>query len=568
MLKNKVIVSLVLCFLWVVSGYAQTAKMPTVMNHYQEDRRLLQSFYTVSSAPETSRRLKALASDYLKKIEAEDFNRLNSGDRVDYLLFKRDLQESIFKLNKNEKQYEAIKYLFPFADELYAQEKLSRRGSTVDAQQTAAQLNAINKRLADLLKNSSSSPKLDAAAAGYAREIGQDLRRAARKSFTFYNQYDPMYSWWVPPTYQKTDSLLNRYIRAVASNTSSVTTNGNEDPTLVGNPVGRAEIIRKLNQEMIAYTPEELIELANQELAWCDKEMLAATKEMGLGTDWKAAMEKVKNTYVAPGKQPELIVKLYNDAIDFIKARDLITIPALAEETWGMIMMTPERQLVNPFFTGGDEISISYPTANMPYEDKMMSMRGNNPYFSRGTVQHELIPGHNLEYFMTKRYNSHRNFDTPFWMEGWALYWEFLLYDMGFAKTPEERIGMLFWRKHRCARIIFSLNYQLGKWTPKQAIDFLVDRVGHERANAEGEVRRSIAPWTDPLYQVGYMIGGLQFWALKKELVDTKKMTYKQFHDAVMQENCMPVALVREILNKHNIAKDFQSNWKFYDFKK
>ena len=120
-----------------------------------------------------------------------------------------------------------------------------------------------------------------------------------------------------------------------------------------------------------------------------------------------------------------------------------------------------------------------------------MSMRGNNPYFSRPTVPHELVPGHHLQYYMSSRYKSYRSeFRTPFWTEGWALYWELLLYDKGFAKTPEERIRMLFWRMHRCARIIFSLNYHLGKWTPQECIDFLVDRVGHERANAEGEVRR------------------------------------------------------------------------------
>ncbi|MFX8937956.1 DUF885 family protein, partial [Acinetobacter baumannii] len=89
------------------------------------------------------------------------------------------------------------------------------------------------------------------------------------------------------------------------------------------------------------------------------------------------------------------------------------------------------------------------------------------------------------------RFKPYRNFNTPFWTEGWSLYWEFLLWDNQFPRNAEDKIGMLFWRMHRCARIIFSLNYHLGNWTPQQCIDFLVDRVGHERANAEGEVRRS-----------------------------------------------------------------------------
>ena len=117
---------------------------------------------------------------------------------------------------------------------------------------------------------------------------------------------------------------------------------------------------------------------------------------------------------------------------------------------------------------------------------------------------------------------------------------EMLLWNESFPQSPEDRIGMLFWRMHRCARITFSLNYHMGKWSPQQCIDFLIDRVGHERANAEGEVRRSFVGGYNPLYQVGYMIGGLQVMALKNEIVNSKKMSLKEFHDAVMLQNSMP----------------------------
>src|SRR5262245_63435897 len=120
-----------------------------------------------------------------------------------------------------------------------------------------------------------------------------------------------------------------------------------------------------------------------------------------------------------------------------------------------------------------------------------------------------------------------------------------LLWDDGFPKTPENRVGMLFWRMHRQARIIFSLRFHLGEWTPQQCVDFLVDRVGHERANAEGEVRRSVYGGYGPLYRLAYMIGGLQFRALRHELVESGKMTDRQFHDAVLRENQMPVEMVR-----------------------
>jgi uncharacterized protein (DUF885 family) len=121
---------------------------------------------------------------------------------------------------------------------------------------------------------------------------------------------------------------------------------------------------------------------------------------------------------------------------------------------------------------------------------------------------------------------------------------------------------MLFWRLHRAARIVFSLNYHLGKWTPQQAVDFLVDRVGHERANAEGEVRRTTID--APLYQVAYMIGGLQLRALYKELVDGGTMTATQFHDGVLEGGYMPIELVRARLMKQPVTRDQKMSWRFY----
>src|SRR5947209_16438070 len=100
-----------------------------------------------------------------------------------------------------------------------------------------------------------------------------------------------------------------------------------------------------------------------------------------------------------------------------------------------------------------------------------------------------------------------------------------MFWDLHFQTRPEDKIGALFWRMHRCGRIIFSLSFHLEKMTPQECIDFLVNRVGHERDNATGEVRRSFAGGYGPLYQIAYMIGGLQIRALHHDLVDSHKMT-------------------------------------------
>ncbi|MGB2906373.1 MAG: DUF885 family protein, partial [Candidatus Aminicenantaceae bacterium] len=153
--------------------------------------------------------------------------------------------------------------------------------------------------------------------------------------------------------------------------------------------------------------------------------------------------------------------------------------------------------------------------------------------------------------------------------EGWPLYWEMRLWDMDFQRSPEDRIGMLFWRMHRCARIIFSISYQLGQMTVDEAIDFLVNRIGHELDTATAEAKAHLsgrAYGGNPLAQSSYLIGGLQVRALSRELVDSGKMTAKEFHDAVLHEGSIPIELLRAKLIDQDLSLDFTSNWKFYTF--
>lgn len=339
-----------------------------------------------------------------------------------------------------------------------------------------------------------------------------------------------------------------------------------EDPrSMSGFPIGAEALQVELDHEMIRYSPEQLVAIAEQELQWCRTELIKASNEMGLGDDWRAAIEKVKGMHVEPGQQPAMIKGLAREAINYLKKEDRLSIPPLAVETWRMTMMSPERQLVNPFFLGGEVIQVSYPTDTMKHRDKLESMRGNNIPFARATVHHELIPGHHLQIFSSQRNKPYRRgFGTPFWMEGWALYWEMMLYDAGFPKTAEDRIGFLVWRSHRCARIVFSLNFHLGNMTPPECVDLLVNWVGFDRNNAAAEVRRSVGRAYSPLYQAAYMLGGLQIRQLRKEVVDSGKMTEKLFHDAILQENSIPISLLRAILTELPLTSDQQFQWKFY----
>ncbi len=149
--------------------------------------------------------------------------------------------------------------------------------------------------------------------------IVKGLQAALKSVNDFYGGYDPGYTWWMPDSFKHLDSSLTAYGKLWQEKSKAAPGGKDDGSHIIGYPIGKEEIIRQLQLEYIPYTPEELIDIANKEFAWCDAEMLKASQEMGFGKDWKKALEKVKNTYVPPAKQPEAIMKLYNESVDFLK---------------------------------------------------------------------------------------------------------------------------------------------------------------------------------------------------------------------------------------------------------
>jgi hypothetical protein len=547
---------------------ASVPPMRALIERYSADHDTLASVYTDPYAPSTRERWAGFYKENRAQLAKVSFSSLDREGQVDYLLFANLLTQQEHQLALDERQWSDVAPLLPFAPTIFALEDAKRRMEHPDPQKSAATMDELTKAIAASRKGLEAKVKdatpVERIAAYRAAADLDRLSDHLKKWFDFSDGYDPSFTWWVAEPYKKAAAALKDDATFLREKLAGIAPD--DKSTVIGTPIGRDALLKQLDDAMIPYTPEELISMAKEQLAWCQGEMIKASRELGYGDDWHRALEAVKNSYVEPGKQPDLIRSLALEGEKFSEDHDLVTIPPLAKETWRMEMMSPERQLVNPFFLGGDTIIVSYPTDTMTYDQRMMSMRGNNPYFSRATVFHELIPGHWLQEFMAARYRPYRQvFGSGFWIEGNAFYWELLFWDLGFDATPQQRIGALFWRMHRCARIIFSLSFQLGTMTPQQAIDFLVSEVGHERDNATAEVRRSVNGDYDPLYQCAYMLGALQFRALHHELVDSGKMTNRQYHDAILKESMMPIPILRALLNGEKLASNWKPNWRFLD---
>jgi len=596
---------------------------------FREDQGSLGRFYSQRWDEERQDRFAKFYDDRALRLRDLNFDALDTGGKIDYVLLRAELEYERARVGVQRERLAEIEPALPFRTAILALERDLRLLKSADGEASAAVLADIPTRIKAVReriekgraakekeaagngtepgKGAAGDAKTPENAAAAGREgqgadqgtppprlpsppaappAGADaplvltpvlaqraagavssLRGTLSGWFQFYDGFDPVFGWWCRAPYDAAAAALDDYARFLRETCAGI--KGGDDDPLLGDPIGRGALELDLKHEFIPYSPEQLIAIGDAEFAWCELEMKKASNEMGFGDDWHAALEKVKTLHVGPGEMDEVVAGQSREAIRFVTERDLVTIPPLCEETWRLEMSPREVQRYLPFAAYNEQaMTIGYPTQSMSHEDKLMSMRGNNVHFSRLVTPHELIPGHHLQGYMARRERPYRQlFSTPFFVEGWALYWEMTLYDAGWAKGPEDRIGMLFWRMHRCARIIVSLKFHLGEMTPPQMIDFLVERVGHERLTATSEVRRFIGGDYSPLYQCGYMIGGKQIRALRAEAVKgaggTGTMSEKEFHDTLLAYGPIPIELVRAGVLGLPLKRESGGHWRF-----
>ncbi len=454
---------------------SSASELRDAVSRYSLDRWTLFRRFGRDPTPARRAAMRAFYEEWRAALDAMDFDALGVEGGIDWVLLSNRIAYELRRLDREEKLAAEVAPLLPFADTVVDLEEARARMENVDPRTAAATLDALTETIGETrqaverglepaAEDSAGEARIETTKtlAHRAAKAAEGLRQKLAEWHGHFDGYDPLFTWWTKAPYAKAEEALDAYVDFLRQRVVGVSEG--EDAPIVGDPIGRGALVEDLALEMIVYAPEELVAIGRRELAWCEAEMSKAARELGYGDDWKAALEHVKTLHVEPGEQPELIREQGREVVAFLEERDLLTIPRLAEDVWQIFMISPEKQKVNPFFFyNRDAIWVSFPTAEMSHEEKLMSMRGNNVHFSRATVHHELIPGHHLQGFMTSRYNAHRQiFATPFWTEGWALYWEMVLWDLGFPQTPENQIGMLFWRMHRAARIIFSLCFHLG----------------------------------------------------------------------------------------------------------
>src|ERR1043166_273598 len=368
------LVVLLLVCTFVSYGFSQTtapvSEMRAAIERYTADRGSLTRSYPVAISPARRARFKKFYEEWLASLKSVDFDSMSQDGKIDYLLFKNHLEYELRQLDIQAQQLAEIQTLLPFATTIIDLEEARRRMEPIKPGEIAGTLTELKKQVDERRRGVEGGLQVKKTVANRAVLTMTGLRANLRNWYTFYNGYDPLFTWWNEEPYKSLDQSLTSYetaikekllgIRVDKTQTAVPQGTGPQRPSasnakpgdtsdIIGDPIGRDALLVELRSEMIPYTPEELIAIAEKEMAWCENEMKKASRDLGYGDDWHKALEHVKNLYVDPGKQPEMIRDLALEAIKFVEDHDLVTVPELAKESWRMEMMTPERQLVSPF---------------------------------------------------------------------------------------------------------------------------------------------------------------------------------------------------------------------------
>jgi uncharacterized protein (DUF885 family) len=167
-------------------------------------------------------------------------------------------------------------------------------------------------------------------------------------------------------------------------------------------------------------------------------------------------------------------------------------------------------------------------------------------------VAHEGAPGHHIQIALAQELTGlptfRRDSEITAFVEGWAVYSEQLVAEMGLYGTPYERFGMLSMEMWRACRLVMDVGIHWKGYSRDQALSCLRDNTALSETNMQNEVDRYIA-W--PGQALGYKIGELKIMELRHRAEAAMGAAFDEraFHDVVLDEGAMPLSVLETRVN-------------------
>jgi hypothetical protein len=322
--------------------------------------------------------------------------------------------------------------------------------------------------------------------------------------------------------------------------------------------IGEAAQARKLREvHCFDTTPAEFTRIGESHIEHLIAELTEQAAKLGGpgGADWAATLDRLKDDHPdADGLLPAYRRELER-LESFVFQEDLATNPDAAAR------VEPTPEFLRPvmgfaaYLPAGpfDAWQQGYFWVTPPPDEA--GLRDHAFATIPAVAAHEGYPGHHLQMTSVNRIPSltRRAIRSPVMIEGWGLYTEQLMADVGYYDDA-ARLAQLAMRLLRALRIVLDMELQSGELTYQAAVDRAVSVARLEESTARSEVARYTMTPTQPF---SYLVGCLELERLRAasqaRLGDSFRL--RRFHDRVLSYGHMPPTLVARAITAADEAE-------------
>ncbi len=184
------------------------SELAEVLYRYAADQQSLARRYDAPDSPLQRKRMRVFYQGWRTRLKEIEFDKLKQEGRVDYVLLDNLLKYQLTLLDRADKQRAEQASLMPFADDLLALQDDRREMKIVDGKAAARILATVAKRVDSLrllieqpqrggADVPSAAPHPPRAVANRAADEIERLRGVVNQWYSYYQGYDPMFTWWV-----------------------------------------------------------------------------------------------------------------------------------------------------------------------------------------------------------------------------------------------------------------------------------------------------------------------------------------------------------------------------------
>jgi uncharacterized protein (DUF885 family) len=184
----------------------------------------------------------------------------------------------------------------------------------------------------------------------------------------------------------------------------------------------------------------------------------------------------------------------------------------------------------------------------------LYDIKATPKYSMRTLAYHEGIPGHHFQIAVAMELEGLPLFRmfSPFtaYVEGWALYSEYLAWEMGFQDDPFDNIGRLQAELFRAVRLVVDTGIHYKKWTREQAITYMKTNTGMAQSDVVSEIERYIVM---PGQATSYKVGMMKILELreKAKLALGDKFDLRDFHDVMLKNGAVPLNILEIFIDNY-----------------